>query len=125
MPKTEIRIYRELDGTVPLFDWLDSLSDKVQDKCVAKIERLAEFGYELRRPDCDMLHGGIYELRTRHQNINYRILYGFCGRNVVLFSHGCTKETRVPVAEIEKAKMNLRNYQRDPKAHTCLKEFLI
>ena len=125
MPKTEVRIYREIDGTVPLFGWLNSLPEKVQDKCVVKIERLAEFGYELRRPDCDILEGGIYELRVRYLNVNYRILYGFCGRNVVLLSHGCTKEARVPQAEIERAEMNLRNYQRTPKAHTYLKEFLI
>jgi len=124
MPKTEIRIYQEIDETVPLFDWLDGLSEKVQDKCVTKIERLAELGYELRRPDCDMLEGVIYELRAKHLNVNYRILYGFCGKNIVLLSHGCTKEARVPRVEIERARMNLRNYQRNPQAHTCLKEFL-
>ena len=125
MPKTELRIYQEIDGTVPFFDWLDSLSEKVQDKCIAKIERLAEFGYELRRPDCDMLEGGIYELRVRHLNVNYRILYGFCGKNVVLLSHGCTKEAKVPKVEITNAQMNLKNYQGNPKAHTCVKELSI
>jgi len=122
MPKTEIRIYREIDGTVPLLEWLDSLSEKVQDKCIAKIERLAEFGYNLRRPDCDMLHSGIYELRARHQNVNYRILYGFCGKDIVLLSHGCTKEAKVPEREIEKAKDNLSRFMKNPKTHTYFGE---
>ena len=122
MPKTEIRIYQESDGTVPLLCWLDGLSEKVQDKCIAKIERLAEFGYELCRPDCDMLRSSIYELRARHQNVNYRILYGFCGKDIVLLSHGCTKEAKVPEREIEKAKDNLSRFMRNPKAHTYLGE---
>ena len=122
MPRTEIRIYQEIDGTVPLLEWLDNLDEKVQDKCIAKIERLAEFGYELRRPDCDMLQNGIYELRARHQNVNYKILYGFCGRNIVLLSHGCTKEAKVPEREIEKAKENLRSFIKNPKAHTYFGE---
>lgn len=118
MPKTEVKIYQETDGTVPLLDWMDGLSSKVQDKCIVKIELLAEFGYELRRPNCDMLHSGIYELRARHQNVNYRILYGFCGDNVVLLSHGCTKEAKVPEKEIEKAKNNLSRFKKNQKAHT-------
>ena len=122
MPRTEIRIYQEIDGTVPLLEWLDNLDEKVQDKCIAKIERLSEFGYELRRPDCDMLQNGIYELRARHQNVNYKILYGFCGRNIVLLSHGCTKEAKVPEREIEKAKENLRSFIKNPKAHTYFGE---
>ncbi len=122
MPGTEIRIYKETDGTVPLLEWLDNLDEKVQDKCIAKIERLAEFGYELRRPDCDILHSGIYELRARHLNVNYRILYSFCGRNIVLLSHGCTKEAEVPEREIEKAKENLRRFIKNPMAHTYFGE---
>ena len=59
MPRTDIRIYQEIDGTVLLMDWLDELSPKVQDKCIAKIELLAELGFDLRRPNCDILHSGI------------------------------------------------------------------
>lgn len=118
MPKTAVRIYQETDGTVPLLEWMDGLTQKVQDKCIVKIELLAEFGYELRRPNCDMLHSGIYELRARHQNVNYRILYGFCGDNIVLLSHGCTKEAKVPEREIKKAKNNLSRFNKNQQAHT-------
>ena len=121
MPKTEIRIYQELDGTVPLLEWLDGFSPKIQDKCIAKIEELAEFGRELRRPHCDILHSGIYELRVRRQNVNYRILYGFCGKDIILLSHGCTKEAKVPEKEIERAKNNLNAFMKNPKAHTYSK----
>lgn len=53
MPPTEVIFYREEDGTVPLLDWLDSLTPKIQDKCLVWLERLEELGYELRRPVAD------------------------------------------------------------------------
>jgi putative component of toxin-antitoxin plasmid stabilization module len=124
MPKTEVRIYREIDGKVPLLDWLDDLPDKARDKCVAVIMRLADFGNQLRRPDCDYLTDGIYELRARVGNINYRILYGFTDKQIVLLSHGCTKEKKVPVKEINKAIENLQKYRQNPKVHTCMENIL-
>lgn len=118
MPKTKIVIYRESDGTIPLWDWLDQQSEAARDKCTAAIDLLAEYGFALRRPVCDYLRDGIYELRTRGGTVNYRILYGFTGQNVVLLSHGCTKERQVPKREIERAIKNLKAYKKDPKAHT-------
>ena len=118
MPKTNVIIYQEKDGTVPLLDWLDGLSKKVQDKCIARIELLAKHGYDLRRPICDLLANGIYELRAVFKNVNYRILYCFQGKNVVLLSHGCTKEKKVPKREINRAVNNAKNYVKNPKAHT-------
>jgi putative component of toxin-antitoxin plasmid stabilization module len=64
------------------------------------------------------LRDGIYELRTRYGSVNYRILYGYAGQNIVLLSHGCTKEREVPKAEIERAIKNIKNYKQNPKAHT-------
>jgi len=54
MAKTEIIIYQERKGQVPLLSWLDSLPSIAQDKCIALVEQLAEMGYELRRPHCDI-----------------------------------------------------------------------
>lgn len=118
MPKTTIRIYQESDGSVPLLEWLDEQPEKVQDKFTALIELLGEKGYDLRRPSCDFLESGIYELRARYLNVQYRILYGFVGRNVVLLSHGCTKESQVPKKDIKQAIENLQKYRSHPDVHT-------
>jgi hypothetical protein len=67
--------YREYDGTVPLVPWLRSIPQKAADKCIARLRRLAAMGYELRRPEADLLRDGIYELRIGFQGINYRMLY--------------------------------------------------
>ena len=42
---------------------------------VREIDLLAEFGYMLRRPHCDLLEDDIYELRIPIKNLQYRILY--------------------------------------------------
>lgn len=118
MPKTAIRLYRESDGSVPLLLWLDEQPEKVQDKLAALIELLCEKGYDLRRPHCDFLESGIYELRVRHLNVQYRVLYAFVGRNLVLLSHGCTKESRVSRADIDQARENLARYKSNPDEHT-------
>ena len=120
MPKVNIVIYQENDGRVPLIEWLDEIPPKAQDKCIVKIEMLKEDGYELRRPHCDLLEDGIYELRARPRlgRVNYRILYSFQGKNLVLLSHGCTKEKKVPRTEINRAVRNRNNYIQNPKAHT-------
>ena len=122
MAKTEIVIYQEQKSQVPLLDWLDSLPSIAQDKCIALVEKLAVMGYELRRPHCDILRDGIYELRARYGNVHYRILYAFIGRNIVLLSHGFTKEKKVPDKEINRAIRNRDNYIRDSKAHTYIGE---
>jgi phage-related protein len=75
-------------------------------------------GYELRRPEADMLRDGIYELRVGLRGANYRMLYFFAGRNAVVVSHGLTKESRVPPDEIERAIDRMRSYLADPSAHT-------
>lgn len=116
--KTTVVVYKETDGAVPLRDWLKQQPEKVQDKCLAGIKTLAELGYQLRRPLADYLRDGIYELRTRQGHVNYRILYAFCGKNVVLLSHGLTKEAAIPPKEIERAIKNLNRYRQTPKIHS-------
>ncbi len=118
MPQTDVIIYQEKPGNVPLLEWLDDVPLNVRDKCITKIELLQENGYDLRRPHCDVLERQIWELRVRRKNINYRILYAFVGKNAVLLSHGCTKRKEVPKREIDRAVRNLKKYKRAPEAHT-------
>jgi hypothetical protein len=119
MPRTEITIFKDDDGSIPLVDWLQQQNEKVQIKCLARIEELQERGYELRRPTADLLERGIYELRTKYGTVNYRILYAFHGQNAVLLSHGCTKEKRIPQKEIDRAVENLNKFKRNPGAHSA------
>ena len=103
MPKIELIIFAESEGSSPFLQWLDLQPPKVQDKCIVFIERLEEYGYELRRPQVDYLKDGIYELRVIRHGINYRILY-FFNKSQAIISHGFVKKTKkVPENEINTA----------------------
>ncbi|MEX2316494.1 MAG: type II toxin-antitoxin system RelE/ParE family toxin [Pirellulales bacterium] len=109
-----------------MIDWLTTIksrSPKAYHKCRNYLDRLARFGNELRRPISDYLRDGVYELRIRHLGINYRVLYGFVGKNVVLVSHGFTKEKAVPPTEIELALRRLAKFRKNPAAHTSSEEY--
>jgi hypothetical protein len=108
--------YRE--GETILFDeWLNTLPVKVQAKCLSQLGLLRSQGYELRRPIADILRDGIYELRPTYQGVHYRILYFFSGKNLVVISHGITKESQVPPIEIERALERKKKYEANPRAH--------
>lgn len=120
MPETSIRYFRDDDGTSPFLDWLTTLQShnaKAFEKCLFILDLLQRFGRELRRPHADSLRDGVYELRTRVGRVNYRILYGFVGKDVVLVSHGLTKEKNVPGREIDLAAMRLTLYRSAPQRY--------
>ncbi len=118
MPRTRVLLYQEDDGSVPLLEWLDSLPSKAVAKCRVRIERLAELGHELRRPEADFLRDGIYELRVGLQGRNYRMLYFFHGKAVAIVSHGLVKEREVAPQEVDRATERKRRFEANPRQHT-------
>lgn len=122
MPQTAIRVFRDADGSVPLTEWLDGLEEsepRAFSKCLASILLLSQLGYELRRPQADTLRDGIHELRFKVGTVNYRILYFFMGSNVSCLSHGFTKESKVPKAEIDLAVRRKKLVESDPDQYTA------
>jgi hypothetical protein len=117
MPWTQVILFKEDDGSVPLTDWLDTIPPKARAKCVGAIGRLELLGHELRRPEADYLRDDIRELRVALQGIHYRMLYFFHGRIAVVLSHGLTKERSVPPKEIARAIERRRRFVADPKKH--------
>lgn len=117
MPVTTVVSFRDAERMCPLLVWLDKLPTKVQDKCIVRIERLAEKGHELRRPEADFLRDGIYELRTSFQNVNYRMLY-FFHRQTAVISHGLTKDKQVPDRETAVAIRHRELFEKNPAKYT-------
>lgn len=118
MPRAKVVYYLEDDGTVPMVEWLTSVPRKASTKCQAYLARLQSEGHELRRPIADYLRDGIHELRPSLGGVHYRILYFFHGKDVVVVSHGMTKEQKVPAAEIERAVKRMERFRSDPRRHT-------
>lgn len=117
MPPSEIIFYQEGEAVL-VRDWIMKLPPKVQIKCLAYIARLETTGHDLRRPIADYLRDGIYELRPSYQGVNYRILYFFTTKNLVVVSHGLKKEGAVPAIEIDRAMERKRKFEENPAAHT-------
>jgi hypothetical protein len=120
MPSTEVYFYREDDGSVPVLDWLLELrqrNERAAKKCFALIKLLRDFGNELRRPHADILRDGVFELRAAVGNVNYRILYGFAGKDVTVLACGLTKEKEVPSQEIDRAAKRIEEYKKNPDKH--------
>lgn len=119
MPPTILLGYRELDGTVPILAWLESLPNPARVKCRSRLGRLGELGFELRRPEADYLRDGIYELRASVGGIHYRMLYFFLGRSAVVVTHGLLKERVVPPRDIDLAILRRSLVERDPNSRTA------
>ena len=122
MPATTVVFFQDDDGTVPFLQWFDGLHARAQDKCRVRLERLADLGHELRRPEADLLRDGIHELRVGLQGINYRMLYFFHGREIVVVSHGLVKERIVPSREIDLALRRKARFQAHPSKHSYEEE---
>jgi phage-related protein len=100
-------------------EWFENLPAKAQDKIVVRIERLKELGHELRRPEADYLRDDIYELRVKAQAVNYRVLYFFHGRQLVVLAHGFSKQqSKVPNRELKSAIQRRARFHQSPNRHT-------
>lgn len=122
MSKVRVVFYQDDNRDVPVLEWLGDLPRKVQDKCTVKIERLAELGHELRRPEADLLRDKIYELRIGYQGANYRVLYFFHGTKAVVLAHALVKEREVPSKEIDRAIERKIKFESDPSRYSYSEE---
>jgi hypothetical protein len=120
MPQTQVHFYQELDGTVPVLEWLRELAKQnrlAAADCLARIQLLVSFGHELRRPHADYLRDGIYELRVKRGHVQMRILYFFHGRQVAVLASALTKEREIPAIEIDRALQRRNRYEQNPRKH--------
>jgi phage-related protein len=119
MPVTNVILFQEDDGSIPIRDFLDGLQAKAQERCLAKLDLLHQFGHELRRPITEYVEGtDLYELRIKSHRIHYRILYFFHGQEAAVVSHGFSKEGKLPPREIDVAILRMNKFKADPERHT-------
>jgi len=123
--QTTVVFYKEADGEVPVLDWIRALrwrDRRAYAACIARIQRLAALGHELRRPETDYLRDGIYKLRVRRGRVQYRILYCFHGQRLAVLAHALTKEGQVPPSDIERAIRRRDAFAQAPETHSYTEE---
>lgn len=81
MARVKVVYYQDLDGKVPVLEWLGAIPDVARLRCIARIEQLGTFGHELRRPIADYLGNDLYELRVKVGRMNLRVIYFFSRTN--------------------------------------------
>lgn len=115
--KTKVVYYAE-GNDPPALNWLADQPDKVIEKFRVLIGMLEEQGSRLSRPYAAPLRDKIYELRAKHQQVNYRILYAFYAGGIAVLAHGCTKEREVDDADIDRAIERRKWFASDPATYT-------
>jgi len=121
VPRFEVRIFKDASGSAPFLEWIRALG-RENIKAAAKVrtcvERLEEFGHDLRRPTSSPLRDKIHELRARTGKVHYRVLYFFDGRGRAVPAVGCTKEDEVEDADIDRAIACRSKYLENPERYT-------
>jgi len=111
----EVIFYEISAGRCPTDDFLDAMQPKVKAKVEKWIQKLGEHGPNLPRPYADVLSGKIRELRIKFGSNQYRLLYFFHGKLIVI-THGFVKKTdAVPVNEIHRAERYMNEFLNEEK----------
>ena len=107
----DIVFYETEDGTVPVQEFLDGLTEDMATKLLQTISLLSERGYKLREPYSKPLQDGIFELRAQFGGNISRVLYFFVIKGRAVLTHGFIKKTqKTPQQEIERVKRYREDY---------------
>lgn len=118
-PVTDVRIYQEKPGDVPLLDFVGKQRVRVRQEIIAAVEELRIQGHRMRPPHNEHLGGQLYYLRIDAEDGTYRVFYWPHGRGIVILGHGFSKKTnRCPTGEIKRAEAFRARYAADPEFHT-------
>ena len=124
MPATEVRLFKNERGIVPVQAWLDGLEDrepKAYAACLDAILQLGKKGYELKRPISGFLRNDIYELRIKIRKVHFRILYFFYGNNIAALSSGIRgKKGEIDPHKIDVAIECMGLVKKFPNKYTAL-----
>ena len=114
----DVRFFRDPKGKCPVLISLNEMQEQAEAKAYVRIEQLAQLGNNLQRPLSDYLRDGIYELRWRFVKVQYRLLYFFSGKQIIVLSHIITKKSEVPDKEIDRCIFNKNLFEKNPEQHT-------
>lgn len=107
----EVVAYTKKDGSVPVNEFLYTLSESMRAKALRSFDLLAEYGNELREPYSKHLGDGIFELRIKVGTDISRVMYFFyTGRRIILTNGFIKKRQKTPKNEWKLAKKYRQDY---------------
>ncbi len=105
------RFYQTENGGVPVREWLRSLSVEAKKEIGGDIESV-QWQWPVSMPLVGALGNGLFEVRTKCEQIQYRVLFGIVGGSMVLL-HAFVKKTRTAPKEIAIGRARLKNYEKE------------
>jgi phage-related protein len=106
--------FAKYGNTIPMIEFLDSLSIKERALILKNIEKLIEYknnNYNLSTKFTKPLVDGIFELKVELQNKTSRSLYFYEKNQMIIFTNGFIKKSqKTPPKEIKKAKAIMEAY---------------
>ncbi|MEE8256787.1 MAG: type II toxin-antitoxin system RelE/ParE family toxin [Acidobacteriota bacterium] len=89
----------------PARDFVDSLDDSAAARIDAFIDRMGAFGTRMHGKFVRKLTKDIWELRVKHRDRIFRVLYFYRPGRIIVITSGFQKKTdKTPTAEISRAK---------------------
>jgi len=106
----EVEFYKDRKERCFTIEFLNELQTKVRAKVAKWVDKLEKEGPNLPRPYTDIVRGKIRELRVSFSSNEYRFLYFFFGKRIII-THGFLKKTdRIPEGEIERAERIMQDF---------------
>lgn len=100
----ELEFFEKDNAQCPTLEFVREQPSKDQVLIERGFNLLAEYGNTLRRPHADYLEDGLWELRVRVIKKQYRFIFFYHQRQIIVVTHGfLKKESAVPPKEIKQA----------------------
>lgn len=105
-----VQYYQKINGEAPAEAFVASLPQGPLGKLGRWVGLLKQLGPDLPRPYADVVRGKIRELRVAFGGNQYRMLYFFDKRKIIL-THGFIKKSdEIPFQEIQLAEKFMHDY---------------
>jgi phage-related protein len=102
----DCRFFKSAEGTEPVRDWLKTLPSDDMKEIGADIERI-QWRWPVSMPLVRTLGGGLFEVRTKIDTLQYRVLFCIADSSMVLL-HGFVKKSRAAPDEIAIGRKRLK-----------------
>lgn len=104
--KLDCRFFKNQQGGEPVREWLKSLPKEDMKEIGADIQRI-QWRWPVSRPLVGSLGGGLFEVRTKIETVQYRVLFGIVDNTMVLL-HGFVKKSKTAPDEIALGRARLK-----------------
>ncbi len=111
-PQYSIVYYATSNGRQPVEDFLNDLRKsnmKAYGKCLSYVQRLQVEGVQLDSHFVEKMKSvkDVWELRPEHLNVEYRILFGVVGKEIILVWAGIKKGRGLRQGDIDLAQQRV------------------